>query len=283
MSRRSLHPGHGHVEGVDRLRLHYRAWEVPEPLAAVILVHGMFEHSGRYQELGGYLADLGWSAYALDLRGHGASEGRRGHARRFEVLLQDLDRFRREVEGLVPRGTPLFLVGHSLGGLITLRYLQEYHSPITAAVVTSPWLATAVPVPRWQGVLASILTHILPAFPFPSPIDPATLSHDPERVADYREDAVIHGTITPRLFTEIVEASSRTLARGDRIDVPVLWLLAGDDQIVDTAQSLAFARSLDPGRVTVEVMEGLYHELLQERERARIMDTIRDFVQKHLD
>lgn len=282
MSHRTLHPAHGYFEGVDRLRLHYRAWEVVDPSAAVVLVHGLFEHSRRYQEIGEYLGDVGWSTYAMDLRGHGASEGRRGHARRFEILLQDLDRFRREVEGIVPPGTPLFLVGHSLGGLIALRYLQEYHSPVAAAVLVSPWLGTAVPVPRWQALLAPILNRVLPALPFPSPIDPATLSHDPARVADYREDILIHGTITPRLFMEIQAAMRQATQRADRIAVPVHFLLAGDDQIVDTARSLAFARSLDPSRATVEVLDGLYHELLQERDRARMMDAIRDFFLAHL-
>lgn len=283
MRHRTLHAGHGYFHGVDRLRLHYRAWEAVDPSAAVVLVHGLFEHSRRYQELGEYLADVGWSTFAMDLRGHGASEGRRGHARRFEVLLQDLDRFRREVEGLVPPGIPLFLVGHSLGGLIALRYLEEYHSPVAAAVLVSPWLGTAVPVPQWQTVLARILTRVLPALPFPSPIDADTLSHDQARVADYRDDIDIHGTITPRLFTEIQVSMRQAVQRGDRIAVPIHFLLAGDDQIVDTASSLAFARSLDPSRATVEVVEGLYHELLQERDRARIMDAIRDFFLAHLN
>jgi alpha-beta hydrolase superfamily lysophospholipase len=273
-----LNPGHGYLEAVDRLRLHYRAWEAHDPRAALLVVHGMFEHSRRYQEFGTFMAESGVSTYALDLRGHGASEGRRGHARRFELFLQDLDRFRREVQGLAPQGTPLLLLGHSLGGLIVLRYLEEYDAPITAAVLTAPWLGTAVPVPRWQVVLASFLNRVLPAFPFPFRIDAATLSHDPERVADYRDDVDIHTTITPRLFMGISAAMQEALLRGDRIHIPVHLLLAGDDRVVDTARSLAFARSLDSERVTVEVVDGLFHELLQERDRDRIMAVVRGFL-----
>jgi acylglycerol lipase len=277
-----MNPGHGYFEGVDRLRLHYRAWEAHDPRAALLVVHGMFEHSRRYQEFATFMAESGVSTYALDLRGHGASEGRRGHARRFELFLQDLDRFRREVQGLAPQGVPLLLLGHSLGGLIVLRYLEEYDAPITAAVLTAPWLGTAVPVPRWQVVLASILNRVLPAFPFPFRIDAATLSHDSERVADYREDADIHATITPRLFMGISAAMQEALQRGDRIHIPVHILLAGDDRVVDTARSLAFARSLDPERVTVEVVDGLFHELLQERDRGRIMAVVRGFLLEQL-
>jgi alpha-beta hydrolase superfamily lysophospholipase len=283
MSHRTLSPAHGYLEGVDRLRLHYRAWEADDPRAALIVVHGMFEHSRRYQELGAFMAEGGLSTYALDLRGHGASEGRRGHARRFALFLQDLDRFRREVQGLVPHGTPVFLLGHSLGGLIVLRYLEEYDTPIRAAVLTAPWLGTAVPVPRWQVVLAGVLNRVLPAFPFPFRMDATTLSHDPARVADYQDDADIHGTITPRLFTEISTAIHQALQRGDRIHIPIRLLLAGDDRLVDTARSLAFARSLNPERVTVEVLDGLFHEVLQERERRQIMRGVRGFFLEHLD
>jgi alpha-beta hydrolase superfamily lysophospholipase len=283
MTTKTRHPGHGYLQGVDRLRLHYRAWEADRPRGALLVVHGMFEHSRRYQELGAFMAESGLSTYALDLRGHGASEGRRGHVRRFELFLQDLDRFRREIEGLVPPGTPIFLLGHSMGGLIALRYLEEYVAPIAAAVLTSPWLGTAIPVPRWKVVLGGILNEAMPAFPFPFRIDAATLSHDDERVADYREDQDIHTTITPRLFAEISAAIHLALQRGDRIDVPVHMLLAGDDRLVDTARSLAFARSLNPERVTVEVVDGLFHELLQERERGRIMGVIRGFFLDRLD
>jgi alpha-beta hydrolase superfamily lysophospholipase len=283
MSHRTLSPAHGYLEGVDRLRLHYRAWEADDPRAALIVVHGMFEHSRRYQELGAFMAEGGLATYALDLRGHGASEGRRGHARRFALFLQDLDRFRREVQGLMPRETPVFLLGHSLGGLIVLRYLEEYDTPIRAAVLTAPWLGTAVPAPRWKVVLAGVLNRVLPAFPFPFRIDAATLSHDPVRVADYRDDGEIHATITPRLFTEISTAIHQALQRGDRIHVPIRLLLAGDDRLVDTARSLAFARSLNPERVTVEVLAGLFHEVLQERERRQIMREVRGFFLEHLD
>ena len=273
---------HGYMEGVGRLRLHYRTWELENPEAAVILVHGMFEHARRYEELAEYLAGHGLSTFVLDLRGHGASEGRRGHVRSFDVLLQDLDRFRREVRGLVTVDLPLFLIGHSLGGLVGLRYLEEYEVSFHGAVITSPWLGTAVSIPRWQVLMAAVLNRVLPAFPFPFKLDASELTQDPDRAADYRDDPQIHSTITPRLFTEISSAIETALRRGDRIGVPVLFLLAGADTIVDTQRSLAFARSLPSQDITVEVLEGQYHEVLQERDRAQTMAEVRSWIQDHL-
>lgn len=277
-----LKQSHGYVEGVGRIRLHYRAWEVENPQAGIILVHGMFEHSRRYEEFAAHMAGHGFSVFLPDLRGHGASEGRRGHVRSFDVLLQDLDRFRREVQGLVPLDLPLFLIGHSLGGLISLRYLEEYEASFDGAIMTSPWLGTAVAIPRWQVLAAAVLNRILPAFPFPFRLDPDDLTQDPERSADYREDPQIHSTITPRLFTEISSAIETALRRGDRIGVPVLFLLAGGDRIVDTERSLAFARSLPSEDITVEVLEKQHHEVLQERDRAATITRIRDWIQDHL-
>jgi alpha-beta hydrolase superfamily lysophospholipase len=275
-------PRHGYVEGVGRVRLHYRAWDAEVPRAGVLLVHGLFENSRRYEQLGDFMVRAGFSVFALDLRGHGASEGRRGHVRRFEILLQDLDRFRREVTGILPPGTPLFLIGHSLGGLIGLRYLEEYETSMAGAVITSPWLGTAVQVPRWQVLMARVLDRVMPAFPFPFRLDARTLTHDPERVTDYQDDATIHTTITPRLFTEISSAIHLALQRGDRIDVPVHFILAGDDRIVDTARSLAFARALPERHVTVEVLDGLYHEVLQETNRLDVLARIRDWLSERL-
>ena len=276
-----MQQNHGYLEGVGRLRLHYRTWEVPAPEAGILVVHGLFEHGGRYREFAEYMGASRISTFALDVRGHGASEGRRGHIRRFDVLLQDLDRFRREVQGLLPIGVPLFLLGHSMGGLIALRYLEEFDVPFAGAVITSPWLGTAYNAPRWKVLLGNVFNRILPAFPFTVQLDGDDLTHDPERAADYEDDPQIHSTITPRMFTELNGAIETAFRRGDRIDVPVLFLLAGDDTVVSTDRSLAFARSLPSVRVSTEVLEGMRHEVLQEQGRAAVYAEIRDWVGHH--
>ena len=273
---------HGYLEGVGRIRLHYRTWEVPDAEAAILVVHGLFEHGARYVELAEVMASSRFSTFAFDLRGHGASEGRRGHTSRFDVLLQDLDRFRREVQGLLPVGTPMFLLGHSMGGLVALRYLEEYDAPFAGAVITSPWLGTAYNAPRWKVLLGNVFNHVLPAFPFSVKLDPADLTHDEERAAAYRDDPGIHSTITPRMFTELSGAIETAFRRGDRIKVPVLFLLAGEDTVVSTERSLAFARSLDTPAVSVEVLDGMRHEILQERDRGEVLNEVRDWIREHL-
>lgn len=273
---------HGYLEGVGRLRIHYRTWEVPRSIAGIIVVHGLGEHIGRYEGFANAMAGYRISTFGFDLRGHGMSEGRRGHSGSFNVLLQDLDRFRREVQGLVDMSCPLFILGHSMGGLIVTRYLEEYDAGLVGGVIMSPWLATAMDTPRWKVTLATTLSRILPAFPFRTGINTDLLSHDDAEVQQYREDPLVHDHITPRFFTETSIAMGLALQRSERLHVPLLFLLSGDDGLVDTDKAVGFARSLQAGDVTVRVIPDAYHELLHEPERAARYAEIREWITKHL-
>jgi len=268
----------GKFEGVGGLSLYYRGWEAEAPRAALLLVHGLSDHSGRYTEFGRMMASFGVSVYALDLRGHGVSDGRRGHVDRFELLLQDLDRFRREVEGTCDVNLPLFILGHSMGGLITARYIEEYESRFLGAIITSPWFATVMPVPRWKVVMSGVLNRFLPALPIDAAIDESLLSHDPRVVERYRDDPLVHGKITPRLFAEASIAMGLVMQRSDRIRMPLLLMLAGDDQVVDTRKSEAFARSLTTPDVTIRVLPDYYHEVLNDHDRGLAAREIRNWI-----
>ena len=272
----------GQLEAVGGLRLYYRGWEADAPCATLVVAHGLSEHSGRYVEFGRAMAAFGISTFCLDLRGHGLSEGRRGHVDHFHLLLQDIDRFRREVGSIAGTAQPQFLLGHSMGGLITARYVEEYESDLAGAVIISPWLGTAMPIPRWKVVAASFLNRVLPSLPISAGIDERWLSHDPLVVRRYRDDALVHGKITPRLFTEVGTAMGLVTQRSDRIRIPLLLLLAGDDRIVDTTKSESFARSLTGGDVTVRVLPDYYHEVLNDHDRALAQFEIRDWIMARL-
>lgn len=268
----------GAFEGVGDLHLYYRAWETEQASAGLIVVHGLSDHSGRFEVFGQRMAANGINVYALDLRGHGQSEGRRGHAHRFDAFLQDVERFRREVECITAGARPLFIFGHSMGGLITLRYIEEYDVPLRGAIVTSPWLAAGPSVPRWKILAAGFLNKVLPSLPIDAGIDAEYLSHDSDVVTGYREDPLVHGKITPRLFMEASAAMGLALHRSDRIRIPLLFLLAGDDQIVDTEKSEAFARSLSAPDVTIRVLPDYYHEILNDFDRAYARKEIREWI-----
>ena len=267
----------GKIHAVGGLSLYYQGWEAAEPRAVILLVHGLAEHGGRYEELGRRMAAFGLSTYALDLRGHGLSDGRRGHADRFEVLLQDVDRFRREIAGIADN-VPTFILGHSMGGLIAARYIEEYDSSFAGAIITSPWLATAMEVPRWKVLAAGVLNKVLPALPMDAGVDAEYLSHDPTVIARYKDDPLVHGKITPRLFAEASMAMGLVMQRSERVRIPILFLLAGDDRIVDMKKSEAFARSLKISDVTIRILPDYYHEVLNDYDRNIAHHAIRDWI-----
>jgi lysophospholipase len=259
----------GTLRAADGVRLEYRVWRAPHESAALVLVHGLGEHGGRYAAFGEALAQRSISTWALDLRGHGRSGGRRGHLPSFDLLLQDTELFRREVEVHSGPAVPLFLLGHSMGGLITLRYLQEYAHRFCGAIIISPWLATAMPVPRWKRFAAGVLRRVSPALPIKHGMNSSHLSRDADAVRAYDADPLVHGSITPRAFAEISAAMDLVLERSEQLTLPLLFLLAGDDRIVDTGRTLAFTRALPGPDVSVDVYADHYHELLHEAERQR--------------
>jgi alpha-beta hydrolase superfamily lysophospholipase len=224
------------------------------------------------------MAAVGFSSYAFDLRGHGRSEGRRGHVRSFGVYLQDVDRFRREVEVFTPSGLPLFLLGHSMGGLIALRYLEGYRTQLTGAIISAPWLATAMPVPRWKATAAAALARVLPSLPLGNGLKPEHLSHDRRVVDDYRADPLVHDRITPRLFLEASAAMGLVLQHADRVTAPLLFLVPESDRIVDAQRSLQFARQLPAHLTTIRTYAGMYHEILNEVDAHLVVRDIRHWI-----
>lgn len=269
----------------DGTELQYRVWPAADPRAAILCIHGLFEHSGRYDEFGTYMSDAGFSTFVLDLRGHGGSGGRRGYVEAFQRFIDDVGAFRRHVDASLPAGPdrlPRVLLAHSMGGLIGIRALQTRDDPWMGAVITSPWLGTAAPVPGWQKALAAVLQRIWPTAPFPAGIDPADLSHDPERVADYTADPKIYDTLTPRLWGEVQAAWDAAFREVEEIRLPALFLLAGDDRVVSTERGLALARAVPAEDVTIRVLDGYFHEVLQEKERAGVMAEIRSWIEARL-
>jgi alpha-beta hydrolase superfamily lysophospholipase len=268
----------------DGIRLHRLSLTPPGvPLASLLIVHGLSDHSARYESAARTLAAAGIAVQTWDLRGHGRSGGARGYARRFDVLLQDVDRVRRVVADEMPPDVPLFLLGHSLGGLIAIRYLEEHPDRFRGGVIVSPWLGTVVEPPAWKVGLARVLSRVAPRVPFRAGIPTAFLSHDPAIGPRFQADPFAHDTITPRLWTEVTGAIDLAFARADRIRVPVLFLLAGDDRIVDTERSRELGASIPGDRADLRVLEGRYHEILNETDAADSLAAIAAWIRDRAD
>ncbi len=239
------------------------------PRALVLVLHGFGDHSGRYAHVAAWLAARGYAVWALDQRGHGRTPGPRGHFTRFAQFLADVAALRKRAAAELP--VPQVLLGHSFGGLVALRYLETSPNGLAAAVVTSPWIETAMPAPAWKLLLAKLLAGPLPALGIQTGLDTTYLCTDPAVGQAAHSDPLYHSRMTPAAWREVQAAQAAVVAEQDRVRTPLLMLLAGDDRIASRAASEALARTL---RAETVVYDGMYHEILNEPERRRVLADI---------
>jgi alpha-beta hydrolase superfamily lysophospholipase len=263
------------VAGGVRLQ---RRWFLPaEPLAAVILTHGLGEHAGRYARLARWLADRHVAVHAYDLRGHGHSGGPRGHASSLAELVDDLERVVDAVRAQCA-GLPLVLVGHSLGGLITAALLCE-RDPVVAGAVTSG-AALVVPGLAGRRLTKLRLYHaITPRRALSNGLSTSALSRDPEVVRAYKADPLVHRVLTPSLAVEIARVSARVIASADAVRAPMLLLHGEADRICSPDGSRRFYGGLTAPGSRLRIYPGLYHEVFNEPEHLHVFGDVLRFIQ----
>ena len=272
----------GRIDSARGAELFWQSW-FPEAQsrAAVLFVHGLGEHSSRYAHVAERLVAGGHACLAFDLRGHGRSSGRRGHIVRFADYLADVEAARGELTRRAP-GAPLYLLGHSLGGLIALRYLLERPAGVTGAVISSPYLGDLPEVapPRFLDVLARLLSRICPILPFKTGIRPQFVSRDPESVRAYRDDPLIFDRVTPRFYTESRRALAEVHAAAASWQVPLLLMQSGADRLVNPEATRNWAAAAPSERVDFVEWKGFYHEMFNEpvEERERVFQRVEEWL-----
>lgn len=270
----------GRLRAPDGLTLATRAWlPRPVPRAAMVLVHGLGEHIGRYQRLAGRLADAGYAVHGFDQRGHGASEGERCNVGRFEEFVHDLGAVVREVRARHPE-LPLVLFGHSVGGLVSLRAVQTGAVTPSVKVLSSPLLRSGMQPPKLVTSLLMALGEPFPRMPTVA-IDAARLSHDADEVAAYREDpAVFHGPVKARIGAEVVRHGELALEHAGAVGVPVLLLHGREDRIADPAASVELHARLPDA--AMRLVDGGKHELFHDAFAEDVTADVVRFVDRQL-
>jgi alpha-beta hydrolase superfamily lysophospholipase len=230
----------------------------------MVIAHGLGEHSGRYSNVIERLLSRGLSVWIPDHRGHGQSGGPRGHVLNFYQYLADL-RAMVELASRDRRGQDkCFLLGHSMGGLIALDFVQRFPELIDGVLVSSPALGIAVKVPVAKRISGSILSWLWPGLTMGNGLDVTKISHDPAVVRAYVDDPLVHERVSTRFFTEFVAAMEAVNRQAASIRKPILMQVAGEDHLVSANAAEQFFEKLAAPDKTLHVYEGLYHEIFNE-------------------
>jgi alpha-beta hydrolase superfamily lysophospholipase len=272
-----LRKGQHRCRTADGLDLHCRSWTPTDPRGVLVIVHGLAEHGGRFRTTAEFFAAQGWVVFAGDLRGHGLSPdapgGGRVHVRRFTDYFMDVEAFT-DVARQANESLPLFLLGHSMGGLIAISYLLQHPADLTGAVISSPALGTHPEFrpPLALRLLVGLLSRLAPRARFPSDLDSSALSRDPAVVQAYLDDPLVSRKVSARWYAELVKAIKLAHEQAGALRTPILLMQSGADRLVDPAAPARWAAAAPAGLVEQVTWEGFYHEMFNEPGKERVRD-----------
>lgn len=260
----------------DRALVHFDVRDDgPDARGVIVFVHGLGEHFSKYDEWLRYALSRGYHVAALDLRGHGGTPGRRGDFD-FDDLVVDLGRFVEVVEERW-RGRPIFVVAHSLGALVTLRWAAAgVPDAVRGAALSSPPIDVVGDIPWWKRRLFETLARAAPRTSLPRRSLVEHLTQDPERIAAWRADRLRHARITPRAMMGIARAMEATRGAPLEVTLPLLLLIAPEDAVTNADAALRWAAETGADVTVVEVTDAR-HEILNDIGRDAAYERICDW------
>ncbi|MGC9393769.1 MAG: lysophospholipase [Anaerolineae bacterium] len=272
----------GFFKGVRESKIYYQAW-LPETecKAVLLVVHGLAEHCGRYMNVVNHFVPLGYAVYGLDHIGHGKSEGTRVYVDRFEDYTDTLKLYFDAIR-LEHPDTPVFLVGHSMGGLIGAVYLLEHQDELAGAVLSGPLVKMSddtSPVVVFMGKVLSVLTPKAGLMA----LDAESVSRDPVVVEAYVNDPLVYtGKMTARLAAELIKAVQRVQTEAAKITLPLLIVQGSADKLVDPAGAQMLYDTVSSVDKTLKVYEGFYHEVFNEPDREQVLSDVEAWLEQRL-
>ncbi len=264
--------------GVRDTNIYYQGYLPEDDLkGSIIILHGLGEHSGRYANVVNQLVPLGYAIYGFDLIGHGKSDGKREFIRQYEDFTNILTIYKNKVKSWHP-DKPLFLLGHSMGGLIASEYLIDHSSDFTGAIISAPLIAVPDNISKFTVLAGKILSTLAPTTGITG-IDPTAISRDPEVVKAYINDPLVfHGKTTARLSVELLKAIMRVNDETANILLPILVLQGSDDQLVNPEGAMMLYQKANSEDKRIEIYEGLYHEVFNEPERDKVLADVTNWL-----
>jgi alpha-beta hydrolase superfamily lysophospholipase len=270
------------LTSLDGTALRGRLWVRPNPRATLVIAHGLGEHGGSYRRTAEDLGSaLDLDIFAFDFRGSGRSSGKRGVVRRYDDLTLDLAAALNWMTAHQPN-LPRFLLGHSNGGLVSLKTVLSRDLGLTGLIVSNPPLRLTAHVPTWKRIAGEILLRIAPGITLETGLTNDQMTHDPLIIAEIAEDSLRHSRISPPLFFGMTAGGPQVMARAGEILVPTLMILGGSDPIIDPHTGLKFFEKLGAKDKTLKIYPAMRHEPLNEIGRKEVIGDLANWIEGQL-
>ena len=272
----------GKFKGVRTANIYYQGWLPDGGVKAVLLiVHGLGEHSGRYTNVVDHFVPLGYAIYGLDHIGHGKSDGGRVVVERFEDFTDNLMIYFNMVKVWQP-DKPIFLLGHSLGGLIVAYYLLSHQTDFRGAIISAPSVSIPANITPLTVTLGKILSSVAPKMGIVG-LDATSTSRDPEVVKAYVTDPLVfHGKTPARLAAELLKAMQHVTAEAGKINLPFIALQGSADRLVNPGDAQLLYDKASSKDKAIKIYRGFYHEVFNEPERAVVLKDVETWLTAHI-
>jgi alpha-beta hydrolase superfamily lysophospholipase len=269
----------GNIAGKGGIEIFFQCWTVDSPKALLLLLHGLGEHSGRYMNIINELKNSRVSIFAMDHRGHGKSSGRRGYTSSFGDYIYDIRSFAELIRHENCRA-PLFVLGHSLGGIMAAKFALEYPEDCDGLILSSPAFVPSIKFPKWKIALSGVISKYLPGLAMSNGINPSELSTDQNAVEAYENDPLVHDRATARLYTETMAAASCCLDHAGSLSMPLLVFHGECDSIISPSGSERFFKASSSVKKEIIIFKGMFHETMNEADFTKVTSSVKTWILK---
>ena len=253
------------ITSFDRTQLYTTYYGTEKPIGTILWIHGFAEHSGRYKDTISFFLKHNYNSLIFDLRGHGKSGGTRAYVENFNHYLKDIDAVYDDYKNEITE--PIYLLGHSMGGLITIRYLQQqdFIIPVKKAILSAPALGLKIKVPAWKEILSKIVVNIYPKIAIPTGMSGKDMTHDNKIAQEYDNDPMVLKKATAGWFEEFKKNMILANANAHKINTPTHIFMGDADPVIDPEVVKNFYNKLPKNiEKSIHFFKGFYHECFSE-------------------
>lgn len=244
----------------------------------IVLLHGMGEHFGRYQHVAKYFAGIGYAIVGIDHRGHGKSEGKKGHTPSYDQLMNDIDLLVKKATELFP-GKPVILYGHSMGANLAANFTLRKKPVLKGLILTGPYFKLAFDPPAWKVKLGKISAGIIPTLTQPTGLEVEAISRDEAVVSAYKSDPLVHDKITSSFFVNVHTAGPYAIEHAKDLTIKTLAMHGTADRLTSSKGTEEFAAQ-NPSMIELKLWDGFYHEIHNEKEQQQVFDYMANWMAK---